>query len=409
MQQNTDQIPNPVSLTHEQNSTVQSKPVAKSGSVVGKIFNKWTLGFLVVILVLVVGGGLFLWPKAQTVKFASSTRESISGLFTQMDAVNSSLKSLYSYATQSDDGDVKLTKLLDTFENYISVFTAITGVEASKKEEPNNTLRGRLVNFFGDLEGLIENLEISKEGRVTFGEKVKGFTTPADDPNKIYRDQRDLAMKVISTTETSEEELKKLEGNLGKTPDSLSSLNNDLSNLKASAKEYLSESKKTADYYVLISELSIELEGSFESFAMALGSANSVNSLVASYDGLTRDLKKLQKELERVDAEKLPQGIEDVHNDNLKVFEISIYFFDQMKVLTLNNDEKGMTNLYTQTELKLSQLILSGTDHEISFWKNNKVLNSYEGISKRHTETLKKLEQERDNNNFFLLRWIGIK
>jgi hypothetical protein len=410
MQQATNQIPNPVSLTHEQpNNHLEPEQPSNSGSGLGKVFIILTLGALAIILVLAIGGGLFLWPKAQTVKFASSTRESISGLFTEMDTVNSSLNSLYKYAT-SDDDNVTLTRLSSTFGEFNNVFAAYMGIDPINKDSPDNRLGTRLKSFLTELKDIFKDVEISKDGKVDLGEKVKGFTTPADDPNKVYRDQRDLAVKVSDSTGSSETELKEFETNLeGGTPESLSSLNENLNSLKDDSKTYLSESKKTADYYVLTSDLAIELEGNFDAFLLALESANSVNSLVASFDDISKDLKKLKKELEDVDSSELPMEIEDLHNDTIKLFDISIDFFDQMKILTLKADAVGMENLLVQTTIELNQLVILGSDDEISFWKNNKVLNSYEDLSKDHTETLKKLEQERDKNNFFILSWFGIK
>ncbi len=409
MQQETKQIPNPVSLTHEQsNSSFQPKPT-KTGSAIGKILNKWVLGFLVLVLVLVVGGGLFLWPKAQTVKFASSTRESISGLFINMDSVNSSLNSLYKYATSEEDS-VTLTRLSGTFGKFNNVFAAYMGMEPINKKSNGNRLGTRLKGFLADLKDVFKDVEISKDGKVDFGGKVKGFTTPADDPNKVYRDQRDLAVKVSDSANTSETSLKELETKLEKgTTGSLSSLNEDLDSLKNNSKQYISESKKTADYYVLTSELSIELESNFDSFLLALESASSVNSLVASFDDISKELKELKKRLEDVDSSDLPMEIEDLHKDTITLFNVSIDFFDQMKILTLEGNAVGMENLLVKTTIEMNQLVISGSDDEISFWKNNKVLNSYEDISKDHTEALKNLEQEKDKNNFFLLSWFGIK
>ncbi len=402
-------LPNPVSLTHEEpNSSVQTTTTDKPRFNFKKYTNKKTLSIFAAIAILILASIFFLWPRAQVVSFASSTRESLSNSFTQLDSVDASLKSLFSFATQGE-GDVQLTRLTNTFKKLLPILSTIA--ESDQKVEPDNKLGTHLKDLVKGLSGLFKNLEFSERGRVSFNGSIKGFTTPADDPNKIYRDQRDLATKVLTSIESSEEALETLEKQLGRESflSSISSLKEELSDLKAKAEEYLSEAEKTADYYVLSSDLSIELEGSFDSFQISLESTNNVNSLVASFEEISKNLKKLKEELVLVKKEDLPAEIDNLHKDSIELFDVVIKYFDELKVLTLKEDRQGILDLTTETSIKLNQLILAGSDHEISFWKNNKSMNSYDSLSEDHTKALKKLEEARDKNKFFLLNLLGVK
>ena len=374
-----------------------------------KTINKKLAIILIISFTLIFGGFSFLWSRAKSVKFATSTRETISALFTQMDSVNLSLSTLYKFATK-DDEDIKLTRLTNTFRQFDKVLSANTEVELTEEEKPNNRLGIRLKDFVKSLGSLFKNLNFTDE-KVEFNGKVKGFTTPINDPNKIHRDQRELAAKVLSSAESSKKEIENLEKKVGrgKVPRSLSSLREDLDELSAEAEQYLSEAEKTAEYYVLISDLSIELEGSFESLWLALENVNDVNSLVSSFDETTKKLRGLKEELETLEKEELPQEIEPLHNDSLARFDLVINYFDELKVLTLNEDREGIVELTNKTSLKLNQLILAGKDHEISFWKNNKIMNSYNSLSSQYTQALKKLEKAHDENNFFLLKLFGVR
>ena len=80
-----------------------------------------------------------------------------------------------------------------------------------------------------------------------------------------------------------------------------------------------------------------------------------------------------------------------------------------MTVLILNEDSKGIIKLTNTTSLELNQVLLKGNDHELSFWKNNAILNSYELLSLKHTKILQKLEEQEDNNDIFIFSTIGIK
>ena len=240
---------------------------------------------------------------------------------------------------------------------------------------------------------------------------MKGFTTPADDPNKIYRDQRDLAVNVGKSVKSSDKTINELSENISAkaVPNSLSSLKGDLNQLKSESQDYLSEAQKTSNYYIISSDLSIELESNFDAFALSLQGSSDINSLVSSFDEISNDLRSLKSKLEKVSPTNLPSGIEDYHRDSIALFGVVINYFDDLKVLTLKGDDKKIVNLTIDTSLELNKLVLAGVDHEISFWKNNKILNSYDSISDSHTELLKKLEAERDGSNFFLFKFFGVE
>lgn len=394
------QRPQVISLTHRQTESDAPQPSRKLPKInLKRYVGRRSATFLIASVIVIVGVGIFLWPRAQTVTFASSTRESLSKSFTELDSVDASLNALFKFATASSD-DVQLSRLTNTFKKMDSIFAQIAKKE---DEESRNEIGIRVNELVEELSNVFESLQFSERGKVSFGGKIKGFTTPADDPNKIYRDQRDLATKVHNSVEDSEKELGELEKNLGKgfSP-TLSSLKEELKSLKSKTKDYLAESEKTADYYVLISDLSIELEGSFDSFQISLEATSDINSLVATFDEISKELKGLKVELEGVGSGSLPAEIGDLHNDSIELFDVVIKYFDSLKVLTLNEDQKGIVDLTADTSVKLNQLVLKGADDEISFWKNNKTLNSYDSLSGEYTETLKKLEETIEKNDFFL-------
>lgn len=359
-----------------------------------------------------IGGAyLFLGPRAQTVMFASSTRKSVSDLFTGMDSVSSSLTILFNFTTGSDEADAQLSHLNTTFSKFSITLTQT----AEKQPEENNVLGNdigmRLNDLLKDLERVFENLEIKNRGKVSFGGNVQGFTTPADDPNKIYRDQRDIAANILSSVKDSERSVEQLEERVAgqSVPNSQKSIKQDLLKLKSDSEEYLTEAQKTAGYYILTSDLSIELEGNFDSFQLSLQSSSSIDSLATSFENISKDLKGLRNELEELEKEKLPSEIDNLHKDSIELFSIVINYFDKLKVLTLNENSKGIVELTNSTSSELNQILLRGSDHELSFWKNNEILNSYESLSLRHTEVLKKLEEEEDKNNIFIFDFIGLK
>ncbi|MEX0616824.1 MAG: hypothetical protein WD231_03385 [Candidatus Woykebacteria bacterium] len=403
------QIPVPISLTHLPKSQDNNPEIQADHPKKRLLLNK-KISFAFLGLLITVGGAfIVVLPRAQTVRFAGSARESLSTSFTNLDSVNSSLNSLFKFATSSEDS-VKLTKLTDTFEKFDLILGAITENGPEQKAEDAN-LGVRLSLLVRTLTGVFQNLEISEQGEVLFKEKVKGFTTPANDPRKLYRDQRDLATKVLSSVKSSENSLEILEKSLGKnqTPSSLSSLKKDLSDIRESSEKYTSEAEKTGNYYVLISDLSIELEGAFETFQLSLDSTNNVSSLVSSFDEASKSLKKLKGSLDSIPEKERPKGIADLHNDSIELFDLVIKYFDSLKVSAIKQDENAILDLSLKTSVKLNQLVLAGRDHEISFWKNNENLNSYDSLSDSHTKVLSQLEKTKEESNIFVLKFMGVR
>lgn len=388
MQDTQTQKPEPISLTHNQPQIEQS-PIDR------RSFGKRIFVVLILIVLFLGVAFAYLFPKAQSVRFASSTRQSVSDLFTNMDKVDSSLNALFKFSTTGEESDVQLS--------------SVNGI-SEEKVEKGNEFGLRLDNLINDLSEIFKDLEISDQGNVTFNQKVKGFTTPAKDPNKIYRDQRDLAVNVEKSVTSSEKSISKLSGNTSAKgiTNSLLTLKKDINQLRSESEDYLDEAQRTSEYYILSSDLSIELESNFDAFALSLQGSSDINALVASFDEISSDLKSLKSKLEKVKPTNLPSEIENYHKDSIELFTVVINYFDDLKVLTLKGDDKEIVSLTIDTSLELNKLVLAGVGHEISFWKNNKILNSYDNISDSHTELLKNLETERDSNNFFLFKFFGV-
>ena len=380
--------PQIVSLTHD--NVPEQETSQKFTIKLTKL--KLTLTIAVIFVLIITGAYLFLWPKAQTVRLASTARKSVSELFTDIDSVNTSLVNLFNFITESDQSDAKFSKL-------------------DSKDDQGDNIGARINNLLKNLGSVFKELEISKKGEVSFGGNVKGFTTPTNDPNKIYRDQRDLAIKVLSSIDDSKKTIEELEEKLSRegSPNHLGQMKQDINELKSEILEYLTETQKTASYYVLTSDLSIELEGNFDSFQLSLQSSNDVGDLANSFGTISKDLKKLKDTLEGVSNENLPSEIDSLHNDSIRLFAIVIDYFDHLKVLTLKEDSKGIVDLTNNTSVELNQLLLKGGDHELSFWKNNRVLNSYESISQKNTTLLRNLENEKNKNNLFIFNILGVK
>ncbi len=381
--------PNPINLTSPEPTPTPLEPTTNKFRInfKARLPKKALTASTSLLIIFLVGAG-FLLPKIQILRFTTRTHKTISASLTSLDSVEAPLNNLYKFATKPPSN---------------------TAVAKYQKRAATKYFVEELENWASSLSFTFQGLSIDSTGKITLGGKVAGLSTRADDQNKTYLSQRSLAEKVSSEEANSNEILSDLKTGLEttKTLRSLVNLKSDLQNLDADTEKYLSQVGKTADYYILISDLGSQLQDIFSSSQTSLYASANTNSLVASFDDTSKKLKSLRASLNDLGDDDLPQNIQDFNNSSIQAFDVVIKYLDQVKVLTLRQDPKGIVDATSKLALKLNKLTLESAAGEVSFWKNNVALNSYGSLSSEHTTLLKKLEEARDKNSFFMAKYLG--
>lgn len=339
------------------------KPKISSGLVIISIIS------LSAILLL----GFVALPRTRSVMYAAGTAETLGNLSSRTNNVNDALDLLYQSLTSSSAGD-------DT-----SLSEANSGVLAANSSASTNFLSGNSLLLFQKVKGVLE-----KTG------KVKGFSIPKDDPNKVIREQRKLAENVSDKASLAQE---LIDSDLVKLQKSsflsgINSLKTDVENLSSKTDLYLAESTKTAKYYVSISDAAIEL----------YNISNQINSF-EDIDNSISDLTKVRNVFANYDKKALPAEIDDLNQDVVSVFDLLIGFFQKIKSESSSNLLNSLTDFVGQT----NNLAVQTSIHELNFWQNNKILSSYKELTSSYDTAIKKAAQVKSDNNYFLLPLFGIK
>ena len=175
-----------------------------------------------------------------------------------------------------------------------------------------------------------------------------------------------------------------------------------LKELNVDAQDYLGEADKTGGYYILVSDLSIQLEDLFGSLEGSLERAETVNDFLASVDDFSLKLKTMGEKLQDASSS-LPGGMDAANKDLISILSLVSDYFDEIKQLTIRGDRSGIIRATNTVTRRLTNLAISVKNNEISFWRNTTLLNLYEDLSGSFTDNLKNLEETRKNNSLFIL------
>ncbi len=320
--------------------------------------------------------GFIVIPRTRNVMYAANAAETLETLDTRIKNVNESLDLLYQSLTASNASD-------DTSLSEID-----SGVLAANTSAATNSLSGNSLLL---LKSIREVLERSSQ--------VKGFSIPENDPNKAVRQQRKLAENISDKSELAQDLLKKklLHLKTSSVPSGADLLKKDVEETTKKTDLYLSETDKTAKYYVSVSDAAIEL----------YNISNTITS-VNDIDNSVTDLTKIRNVFANYDKKELPAEMDDLNKDVVTVFDLLINFFKTVKTDSVSNPGNLLTALATFVS-ETKSLGVQTSIHELNFWQNNKALSSYKDLAKDYDTTIKKAGEVKEQNNYFLLPLIGIK
>ncbi len=329
---------------------------------------------IVIALLIVAGSGIFfiLIPRSQNVTFATSVKETVSSSSERTEKVNSSLEILYKAITAQAE-DVTLSQNQNI--RFIST-----------KEDS-----------FGGVFDSASRLVQQTKDNLSKKEDVKSFAVPAGDPNQEARKHRELAQDISEKAKSAEELNAKLLALINKPiPNGSKDLKDETTKLHKSTKDYIDQSTNTSDYYVAISEASIELV----TMASSIYSEKDIENAISKLTSLRTKFAEYEKS-------KLPQGIDNYNKDIVETFDLLLILYKDVNEGKLKTEQQ-IVNAYTNFMNDLQSVSVRAVNDEVSFWQNNQALNSFDKLSDKQTQVQKDAETVKDNNNFFLLEWAGV-
>lgn len=311
--------------------------------------------------------GYFI-PRSQAVSYAKSVREFVTESSEKLDKVNSSLDILYKARTAQKE-DVSVTKVL----------------EASTSKDSSE------INIFRNAQRVIAEIKQNFEKN----SKVKGYTLPSDDPAFEIRQHRELARDIAKKTLEAEITLEKI-ADLEKQsiPQTANAVKEKISNLEEGSNNYVDQAKKSSEYYIDVSDASIELL----SLANSINTPKDLDITISKFSALKSKFSNYQN---------LPEEIEAYNSDLIEVFDLSATYISQIREVVNSGYVKPMPSSQLFNS-QLQSISSRAVDDEISFWQNNESLSSYDDLSKEHTDILESSQKLKDKNYFFFLKWLGV-
>lgn len=320
-------------------------------------------------------------PATRVVSYASSTKEIVTKSSEKADKVNSSLDIFYKARTAQVDGNV--TQIKDQ---------TVLGVLSDNSDTSAKT------NIFKTSQTILETIKQS----VSKQNKVKGFAVPADDPTKEVRNHRDLATD-IGVTVAAEKEINDqlLDLETHNIPSSANELKSSIHKLGNKTSEYLIQAQKTSNYYIEVSDASIELIN----LASGLVNLSSV-SKKSLEDDISR-LTALKSKFAGFGKKQLPEKIEPYNQNLVSVFSLLTSYFTVIRD-QFDNPKPTLEAELAQYSTQLQTISHHSVANEIGFWQGNTSLSRFDDLSREHIEVLQLSRKVHDKNYFFFLDWLGV-
>ncbi len=366
---------------------------------------------VVILLLLVVGGGgayaAIIKPRSDAVKFSNKTVALATPVRTGIGAVGSAVKEIVNIVTgQGQDSSTTPTELLfniDTSDLQASLpkLTGqgqVAGVATTKEEEAE------------------KNALIAELGKVTkafkengdFGVSTKVLGESSIEPEIVsqLRKLKDVSSSAKNEANSAEEDLKSLTeymaANGGPAGNAdLKETVGELSSLNERTETYLSEAKKTSDYYYKTADIRVQLTPFFYSFITVvtdIARAPDPRIYVGRLDELTKTLTEIEGSLKAVKTSELPAGMEPIHNDNLKTISTLKTSLLKLRAAVQSLDATAFVSALVTLQQDLEPLGTRAATQELNFWQNNTILREHESLAGQYQSAEEKLGSFAEKN-----------
>ncbi len=353
---------------HEKGNLVIPQHIEKSKSNFPFAMTFLALG--AVFLIGVIGAIVFIFlPMSQAYNFASNSKELVTASSANISKVNSSLDLLYQARSSTGNSGITVSS-----SGVLGANTNLTPAEV----------------FFG----AVYSSELMKD-IVDKSSHVKAFSTPANDPTTVARKHRELAMGIGSQVTTAKQTLDKLIELKNQTvPSQAADLKNNLSNLETDTNDYIDQAQKTSDYYVAVSDASIELY----TIASATNTTKDIDSDISQISALKAKFASYSN---------LPNEMDAYNKDLTDMFDLLSNYFQTLKTI-VQGQNVDLNKTYANFTLQLQSISARSVSDEVSFWQNNKNIAGFTDLTKENSNVVSASQKVKDANYFFFLSWVGV-
>lgn len=180
------------------------------------------------------------------------------------------------------------------------------------------------------------------------------------------------------------------------TPPPLRSLIAMLTQAQGETEKYLSEVKKTADYYILISTVQQEVSQNLTFFLTTvetLSQSERPYLYLKEMEGLKNDFDDSRSKIAAVNEANLPFGLLALHEDNLKILKDLVEAAESITLSIKNNDDQLLKRTMDSLSRSMEETAAAAAELETGFWENNQTLMSWPRLKKDYESTASQLKE----------------
>ncbi len=364
-------------------------------------------GVLLFVLISVLS--VLSFPKAKALSFAKNVVFYTPEIKLSLKRLGGSVEEYYQFLLgKSDTSKLLLRVDVDTFVSDLS--GVVAGVETRRRTFLGLAYQQSL--YFKDLQiALEEKGDFGPEKKDVLGEEVvfnEKFV-------QLLRNGKELAGKILDDSKAANKKLEEYERFVVKEDlkvdnENIRMILSETKDANEQARAFITEAKKTANYYYTIYDVNIELVPQLISYVellKRLGSSEDPTVYLSQLDDFQYNLFKLQSKLKRISGDDLPFGLEDLHSDNLKVFDLLIENVREVRSAVATGDYQKFVSSLKKLNVSLKPLYERGVTLEMNFWQNNRVLRKYKDIVSKYEDIESKANSYILRNRNFLVEFLS--
>lgn len=324
-----------------------------------------------------------------------------------------------------------LKKLGGSVEEY---FSFLLGQEPPSKL----LLRVNIGDFLSDLEGVVAGAAVERRTMLSLGYQLLFYLERAQESlqtngraedvlgqntffqsklENLLREGKELSAKILDNSKAASTKLEEFERFVkeedpGGRQQSFRLLMSEIKQVNEEAKSFIAQAEKTGNYYYLIYDINVELTPYLVNYievVKKIGNSSDPSLYLFQLDDFQYNLLRLQARLKRVSGEQLPYGLEDLHNDNLKIFELLTDNVKEVKSSLAQGRQDQVSALLVRLISALKPVYERSKTLEVNFWQNNRSLRRYDDLVKKYEELEGRLQQFiLKNQNLFLEYLSGL-
>ncbi len=365
---------------------------------------------MVVFLVLAIFGsvGVFLFLKGQTYKAALKVSEDLTATSDSLEKVDQSVKDLKAKVGERRSSGITSSSLASA-QNVLG--TSITSVARGENPDPKffANLTGQANVYSAILEvateiqnnfsGLTEKTVFKKSQLVTT--PPLGLFSSSDVVTTILQEEHSIALEGFKNSEEASGQVTQLESSLDKASSSIKTSLEGINATVTDSKSFTDEASKVTNYYSTLSDVYLKLIPALTSTYYMLNDITRT-STPSTYRSQIVDLRdtfaKLKTQLSAMSGSGIPKGMDDLHNDNVKLLTLLETYLGNVLLAVDRLDANLLITSSYKFSADIQPITTRSYTYEMNFWQSTKVVKAFDALDPKYKKYADSLQKTMNSN-----------